>query len=240
MYVEKARYATSLSECVTFLEEGLDDREREFIRNTPFPKFDLIFLLGFQNALNLQNKLSPLVRDFIKETGLFGDPDDVADAILRMLWCRVRYEDIVGAMQELTTKMKAHWNALAIDPETGKNRVLSSVVKHPLETRKETPTLEPQPAKLNKPMSSSSPEEPLVHSIEPAILVSDGNFIRVGDRIAYATKTYSGAPAIRTAKVYQIFKDDRGFGARLHVDIPGSRWTRKHTSRNFKRTVKIG
>lgn len=108
----------TMAEAVDAFYASLDDADKRYILETPGFIAKTHHTLGrsLRNIWSLWED-TPMRRDFIKITGLWGHGDDISSILTHQVVARVR-----GQSEDITTKVaefKAHWVKQGIDPETG-------------------------------------------------------------------------------------------------------------------------
>jgi hypothetical protein len=118
---------STMVEAVDAFYESLDDADKRYICKTE----DFVQVThhsigqAIRNTWSLWETDTPLKRDFIHETGLWGHGDDVSGYLITQVVRRVRgqSEDLTDQVDE----MKAHWVKEGTNPATGKQLGDSSV-----------------------------------------------------------------------------------------------------------------
>ena len=80
-----------------------------------------------------------------------------------------------------------------------------------------------------------------IAAVCPEVPDSQGNLMRVGDKVAYAARGYCGRINLRIGTIAGILQDKHGFALKLEVvkKTGYGEYLRKQTMRNFSRMAKI-
>ena len=107
----------TIDEVVDMICDGLDEEGYEFVINNNPSSIHHGAGRRLRNECKLWDRESPIVQDAIEKYGI-GHADDISGLIYRIVWAKIKKEDVGETIINFLAEITKHWKMFGLTPLT--------------------------------------------------------------------------------------------------------------------------